>query len=243
MVTAAIILVSVLATATLSGIFGMGGGMVLMGVLALTLPLRAAMIAHGVIQLGANSYRALLFRRSIRWRIVGSVAGGATAALATLVWLQFELDLSSVFIVLGTLPLVTIALPKRVRLTVESWPQALLCGYLFSALQLVAGASGPILDAFFLRGRLTRFEIVATKATIGSLGHIFKLLYWGFLLRSAMAETIPWPLIVIAVPLAFTGTRLGKRVLARLSERNFQRFSRLLIAVIATVYLSRGLLG
>ncbi|MDO8379597.1 MAG: sulfite exporter TauE/SafE family protein, partial [Phenylobacterium sp.] len=47
-------------TATLSGVFGMAGGLVLMGGLALVLPVSAAFVTHGVLQLVANGWRAIL---------------------------------------------------------------------------------------------------------------------------------------------------------------------------------------
>lgn len=48
------------ATALLSGIFGMAGGLVLMGALALLLPISAAFVTHGIIQTIANGWRAIL---------------------------------------------------------------------------------------------------------------------------------------------------------------------------------------
>ena len=49
-------------TATLSGIFGMAGGLVLMGGLALVLPVSAAFVTHGV-WIG----KLLVFMRWVRW--------------------------------------------------------------------------------------------------------------------------------------------------------------------------------
>ena len=54
-----VLLLSAFATALLSGVFGMAGGLVLMGVLALILPVQAAFVTHGVLQLAANGWRAL----------------------------------------------------------------------------------------------------------------------------------------------------------------------------------------
>ena len=48
-------------TAALSGVFGMAGGLVLMGALALVLPVSAAFVTHGILQLVANGWRAILF--------------------------------------------------------------------------------------------------------------------------------------------------------------------------------------
>lgn len=230
------------ATAVLSGIFGMGGGMILMGIFAMTLPVATAMILHGVTQLGANGYRAWLLRRHVRWATVAQVAAGGLAALALFTWLQVAADRATVLLALGSVPLLVLALPRDLPLTIERPGQAIACGLLFVAVQLIAGASGPILDAFFLRGRFDRFTIVATKASIAVFGHIAKLLYWAVLLETARDHALPAWVYAAAVAGAFAGTRVGRAVLDRLSEAQFRRGSVTLIAAIAAVYLGRGLL-
>ena len=57
-VTAAFLIITAFLTALLSGIFGMAGGLVLMGALALVLPVSAAFVTHGLLQLVANGWRA-----------------------------------------------------------------------------------------------------------------------------------------------------------------------------------------
>ena len=64
-------------TSFLSGIFGMAGGMILMGLLLALMPLPAAMVLHGVTQLTSNGWRAWLWRAHIDWRIVGRFAVGS----------------------------------------------------------------------------------------------------------------------------------------------------------------------
>ena len=49
----AFLIVAAFLTATLSGIFGMAGGLVLMGALAFVLPVSAAFVTHGILQLVA----------------------------------------------------------------------------------------------------------------------------------------------------------------------------------------------
>ena len=238
---AALIALAACATATLSGIFGMGGGMILMGIFAMTLPVAAAMILHAITQLGANGYRALLLREHVRWRIVGRVAAGGIAALALFTWLQLEADRATVLVVLGGVPLAVLALPRDIPITIEQPRQAAGCGFLFTGVQLVAGASGPILDAFFLRGNLDRFAIVATKATVAVFGHIAKLLYWTLLLSSADSGLLPVWVYAAAIAGALAGTRIGRAVLDRVSERQFRAGSVFLIVAIAIVYMTRGL--
>ena len=45
-------------TSFISGIFGMAGGMLLIGFLLVFLPVPVAMVFHGVIQIAANGWRA-----------------------------------------------------------------------------------------------------------------------------------------------------------------------------------------
>jgi uncharacterized membrane protein YfcA len=58
------------ATAFLSGLFGMAGGMILIGVLLMLMPLPTAMVLHAITQMASNGWRAFLWRAHIRWRPV-----------------------------------------------------------------------------------------------------------------------------------------------------------------------------
>jgi uncharacterized membrane protein YfcA len=71
-------------TAFLSGIFGMAGGMILVGILLALLPVPEAMMLHGVTQMASNGWRALLWWRYVRWSAVTSYLLGCAAAL--LLW-------------------------------------------------------------------------------------------------------------------------------------------------------------
>jgi hypothetical protein len=51
------------ATAFLSGLFGMAGGLILIGVLLTILPLPSAMVLHAITQIASNGWRAFLWRR------------------------------------------------------------------------------------------------------------------------------------------------------------------------------------
>ena len=65
-----VILAATFATAFLSSIFGMLGGLILMGILISFLPVGPAMVLHGLIQTTSNGYRAWLNRADINWKIV-----------------------------------------------------------------------------------------------------------------------------------------------------------------------------
>ena len=80
----ALLSVSVFVTSFISGILGMAGGMILMGIL-LALPgvtLPTAMMLHGITQLASNAWRAVIWRRDVDFRIFRGYALGAFSALA-----------------------------------------------------------------------------------------------------------------------------------------------------------------
>src|SRR5918993_3020258 len=60
---AAALAVAVFATSFLSGIFGLAGGLVLMGMLLLFLPVTTPMVLHAITQMASNGSRAFLWRR------------------------------------------------------------------------------------------------------------------------------------------------------------------------------------
>ena len=78
----AFLLAATFVTATISGVFGMAGGLILMGVLASIVPVATAMVMHGFIQIVSNGSRAFLLRKHISWAITGRYALGIGAAIA-----------------------------------------------------------------------------------------------------------------------------------------------------------------
>ena len=234
---------AVVLTSTLSGIFGMGGGMILMGVYALLLPVSHAMILHGATQLAANGFRCCLFWRHVYWRGLGGFGLGACLSLCLIFWSRLVLDKTSLFLMLGTIPFLGY-LPRLPRLTFTRHRQAFFCGLLVTGSQLTAGVSGPLLDIFFLEGDLNRFQVIATKAFTQSFGHLFKLIYFGSIIATAEGgDGLPFWIFPAVIVLSMGGTYLGKRILARISEHGFLKGSRVLVLFIGCGYLAKGLSG
>ena len=68
--------VLMIGTAFLSGIFGMAGGLILIGVLLVIFPLPTAMVLHAITQMASNGWRATLWWRHIEWKTIAfNVAG------------------------------------------------------------------------------------------------------------------------------------------------------------------------
>ena len=231
--------VLVLLTSFLSGIFGMAGGMILMGVLVLLVPVAQAMVLQGVAQLASNGSRAFLWRRHVRWKSVGYYLLGAILPLAVMALLAFRADKATVLLALGLMPLVALLLPASIRPNAERLGHGLLCGVVCASLQLLAGVSGPILDTFFTGSNMDRRQLVATKAAIQTFGHLMKIVYFGRFVTFG-GDGIPPLLLVGAVLLAAAGSKLSQRVLEAMSDTQFRAWTQRLIISIALVYTCQG---
>ncbi len=236
----AILAVSALVTSFISGILGMAGGMILMGILLALLPLPAAMMLHGITQLAANGWRAFLWRHEVVWRIFRGYAYGSFVALAAFVAVQLIVSKAVALIVLGLTPFIGLALPERWHLNVERRWHPFSCGIICTGLQLLAGVSGPILDVFFVRSKMSRHAVVATKATTQSFGHSIKIVYFGGLVAGGTAVDLP--LAAIMVALAFIGTTLSRKVLEGMDDASFRKWTRWTVMTCGVFYLASGAL-
>ncbi|MDQ0466731.1 putative membrane protein YfcA [Caulobacter ginsengisoli] len=238
LVTAAFILVVAFITSAVSGVFGMAGGLMLMGALAIVLPVSAAFVAHGLIQLTANGWRAVLHRKHVQWKIVGLYAIASFVAGLLVSTLSFTPSKPFLFLALGLVPGI-LWLPKAwIRLDAAKPFHALTSGFLVTALNLLAGVAGPLLDIFFVRTALNRHQIVATKAATQVFAHLAKIVVYGAPLIAAkgLPASFYW-VIVAAVPLSMLGTVVGGRILDRMSDKGFLTWTRYIVTGIGVVYL------
>lgn len=225
-----LILILVLATSVLSGIVGMAGGMILMAVLVAVYSVPVAMILHGVTQAGANGSRTWFLRQHVRWAVLWPYGAGSVLCVGGFALLRFVPDRGLVLILIGAMPWLALLLPRHLVIDIEHPRTAFGCGFGVTAAQLLAGASGPLLDLFFQRSSLDRRQIVATKAVTQTLGHLQKLGYYSSLLILAgepvfaRGEAPLW-LFSLVVPVAIIGTLIGTRILERVDETLFRRVS------------------
>lgn len=232
------LLAVVLITATVSGVFGMAGGLMLMGALTLAMPVSAAMVTHGAVQFVSNGWRAVLHRKHIAWRIIGFYAIGSGAAALALAFLTYSPTKAWVYLMLGLVPALA-WLPKQAfHLDAAKPAHAIACGLSVSGLNVIAGVSGPLLDVFFVRTALTRHQIVATKAATQAFSHTIKMAFYGAPLLVAETTGLP-PLwfFAVATPLAMLGAVLGGRILDKFSDAGFQRWTRWIVTALGVIYL------
>src|SRR3989440_11591461 len=124
---------------------------------------------------------------------------------------------------LGSAPFLVRLVPRRFKPDPESIVQGTLYGVICMTLLLLTGVAGPLLDSFFLGGKLDRREIIATKAACQIFGHAAKLLYFGAVIDQA---TNLDPVVAgLAILASMLGTTLAAKVLERVTDRQLRIWS------------------
>lgn len=233
-----VIALTIVFTSFLSGVFGMAGGMILLGVLLLFLDVIPGMVLFSTIQLASNGWRVLFWRQHVRWRIFFLYVAGAALSFLLMRWIAFVPDKASVYLALGALPFMVELLPATARPNIEWRGVPFVTGFLTTVIQLLVGVGGLFLDIFFRNSALDRKTTVATKAITQTFGHLLRGVYFGSFLN--FPDAVPIAAHGPAILLAILGASLAPLVLERLTDQGFRVWTRRIIFAVATVYLMRG---
>jgi len=216
-------------TSALTAAAGIGGGLVLLSVMASFLPPIVVIPIHGVVQLGSNAGRAVLLRQHIDRGILLPFVLGSVLGIALGAKLFVALPTSVLEIILGLFILACVWLPKLKASRIAN-RAFVLVGAVGSFVTMFVGATGPFVASFITPERLERHAVVATHATCMSVQHSLKVAAFGFL----GFAFLPWvPLLAAMIAAGFLGTMLGRRLLDRLPHHIFARAFKIILTVLA----------
>lgn len=223
-----------------AAVVGTGGAIILLPILVAVLGVREAVPAYTLAQFIGNGTRVFLNARWVNLRAVGWFSFGAVP-LAVAGAVLFTKTQDRVLIgILGTFLLAIVAW-RRFRFDPgRQFPVQGLApvGGVFALFSSLTGSGGPIVAPFFLACGLVRETFIGTEALAGALMHITKMGSYfaldAFPLRSAIVGLVLAPSMV-------AGAWLGKRVVARMSERAFVLAVEVLLIVMGLILLVRSL--
>ena len=242
MVKTIILIIAAFITSIISAIIGMGGGVTLLGIMAIIIPEGYMVVAlHGIIQLVSNITRTTIFREHVYQPIlkkffIGIVPGLLCAVLIIIGLINyFNLNFASELKIDFLKPLIGIYiiwflyLKKKRR--IQSDKIFLLIGSLSGLVTVFIGAAGPLIAPFFIDRDLTKENIVATKAACQAIGHLGKMPI--FIYFFGVNYLHHWSVLLPLVLAVYFGTKIGKKSLGLLSEQFFKKLFRLVLTIIA----------
>lgn len=234
--TYVILALGALAGATVSGITGIGGGLLYLPVLTWGVGIKAAVPYLAMLLLVANISRAWLARSSIDWQVVkqftigaipGAVLGALLYTLLSTFWIAKALGVYLIGYVL-------------LNFTKMTWPRSAdlkslrMIGVPAGFVSAVVGGSGPVVAPWFLRYGLVKEAFVGTEAVGAAIMHITKLAVWGGAgLLGAHDVLLLLPLGVLMV----VGSLFGMKLVMRMNARQFRAFLLLALTAVGIRFL------
>jgi len=233
----AIIGVTIVCSSFISGVFGMAGGMILLGVLLNYFDVATGMILFSIIQFFVNVLRVVQWRQYVLWPIFGWYVLGAALSFAIMWTIAIVPDKATVYLLLGLMPFAVEALPASMRPNIEWRGVPFFTGVVTTIIQILSGVGGLALDIFFQKSKLDRKTTNATKAVAQTFSHVVRAVYFGSL--SGIGDLPVWA-TGPAILLAIAGTSLAPIVIERMTDHGFRQWTRAIIFAISAVYLARA---
>lgn len=214
--------------------FGIGGGVLLLTVMASLMPPVVLIPTHGVIQLGSNLGRAMIMARHVLWRalipfgfgsLIGEGLGGVVVINIPPALIQIGIGLFVIWSVMARTP-------QMVR------DQPFGVGIVSSFLTMFFGASGLFVAIFTRAQGIPRRVYIATHAALMSVQHGLKTVVF-ILLGFSFGEWLG--LIAAMTATGLAGTIAGGRLLRRIDERIFSKILNLLLILLSLRLIHAGL--
>lgn len=213
--------------------FGIGGGAVMLAVMATLLPAAAIIPVHGLVQLGSNGGRLGLMFRNVNRAVVPTFLAGALVGVALGGAVVVELSAGAVQMGVGLFILWSVFFrpPGIMRRS------AALTGVISSFLTMFFGGTGPFVATFIKGQGMDRTTHVATHAALMTIQHLLKLVVFG-MLGFAFGQWLGFVALLIGA--GFVGTLVGRQVLARIDEKRFRFMLNTVLTLLAARLIWSG---
>lgn len=228
-------------TATLSGVAGLGGGTVLIGIFyALGFAPVVAVPLHAAVQLISNGSRTLAYMKHVQWRAALWFGLGAIPAPFLIAPWVANADQNAIRLLMAALIAVSLLPENKQSVKIPTHLAVLFAGLLNGSLGMFIGATGLVIGRLFLRPEWRKESVIGTLALCQSIGHLAKIGGFATLGLSAIAR------LDILLPLALAtvlGTFSGRWLHNYVSEELFQKVFRLILLILAIKLAYDGVRG
>lgn len=216
--------------------FGIGGGAVMLAVMAVLLPAAAIIPVHGLVQLGSNAGRLSIMLKYVHHAVLPAFLVGALIGVAVGGSMVVQLPAGAIQLGVGGFILWSVFFkpPAFMR------KSAGVTGGISSFLTMFFGGTGPFVATFVKAQELDRMGHVATHAALMTIQHLLKIVVFG-VLGFAFAQWAGFVLLLIAA--GFLGTISGRKVLTKIDDRKFVFLLNTVLTLLALRLIWSGLQG
>jgi uncharacterized membrane protein YfcA len=216
-------------TSILGSMAGGGGGVLLVSIMSLLLPVGAVVPLHGAVQMVSNSGRLVLLRKTTNWRFVGAAAVGCVAGVLLVGSFALTLPPEATRLILGLGLLYLVWAPKPKR-TFDFPFKVPAMAFVVSVIAMLIGPGGILVSTMRRREGLSKEQVMADQSGMMMVMHILKVssfALFGFNYKAWLPTILP----MIAASLC--GTLVGVVFLRRLDEKWFGHVFHLVVSLVA----------
>lgn len=216
-------------TSTLTGIFGLGGGLLLLGIMPIFLPATAVVPVHGVVQLASNASRAYFSWRDIQWSVFKPyIVGGIIGTIGFSLLLK-QVSLAYLPLFIGGYILLS-QWSNIFNQFVSRIENYTLLGFIQVGLSLLSGTIGPVHMVLLNKHYSDKNIIVATSAGLMTIKHALKVL--AFIMLGVHLWDYMTIMIVVALA-AIMGSYVGTILRGKTSDQRFYLILKILLTILA----------
>lgn len=226
-------------TSVVSASLGLGGGAMMVAVMASLVPPLAVIPVHAVVQVSSNTARALLMWKHINFTwmvpfVIGTVIGALIGGQ-----IVFAIPKHLLQGIIGLFVLYTLWGPA-VRAFKSSFINFVGVGAFASFATMFVGGTGPLIAPFIKASTTERQSTVATHGAFMFWQHGVKIVIFAFL-GFAFG---PYVILMVAMILfGVVGVWAGKTILNRMPEHIFKKGFNTLLALLAIWLLYESIQG
>lgn len=158
----------------MAGIFGFGGGLLLIAILPAFMAPSVIIPAHGVTQLASNFSRMLFSFKHVQWRLFPKFLMGSIVGAWLIVHLLSFIPIHYLPLAIGLYILLNLWC-KPFANAVTKFESFYLLGFIQTGLGLVVGATGPLVLTVLTKQLKSREQIISTSALFMSVSHLAKI--------------------------------------------------------------------
>lgn len=214
-------------TALVTAVAGLGGGMLLLALMAQLFAPSILIPLHGVAQLFSNSNRGIIHRTTLKWSYLRSFVFGSFIGAFACVPLVVFVDPYVGALGVGCFILLITWFPTWLN---ASRLPPILSGGLSSGLGVLFGATGPLAMSAHPKACWSKEEIVGNHGAAMAFQHGFKVIAY-LVVGVQLYAYIPH--IAVLFVGAWFGTFVGTRLLSKLSDDRFKIVLKWMLTVLA----------
>jgi uncharacterized membrane protein YfcA len=213
-------------TSLLTAVAGLGGGMLLLALMAQLLAPAILIPLHGIAQFFSNANRGVIHRDKLDWTYLKPFVAGSVVGAFAFVPLVVFVDATIGAIAVGLFILLVTWFPQW--LNVSRLPP-LLSGGLTSGLGVLFGATGPLAMSAHPKANWSKEQIVGNHGAAMAFQHGVKVI--AYLVAGVQLTQYFWHIVVLFLG-AWLGTFAGTHLLSKINDDRFKVMLKWVLTVL-----------